>query len=150
MNTIVIATDGSCLRRRGPGGWAAIIQHPLGETVYVGHAARTTSNRMELAALLGGLEGLAALPDSRGLAVTVLTDSASLARGLNGAIGAWMLRPSKDADLWRAIAAALPAGPVNATWVPSRQHRLNQQADALARSAALFADRGVQPAIHWA
>ena len=153
MQPVLLATDGSCLRRRGPGGWAAVLQQGPTEAVYVGSAARTTSHRMELTALLGGLTALATLAWTCSL-VTVITDSESLAHGVNDALGRWGAadapRSRKDADLWQAIAAVLPPCPLRATWVPSRSLVINQQVDALARSAALFADRAVlHPTVCW-
>ncbi len=163
MDSVILATDGSCLRRSGPGGWAAILQSPAGEAVYVGNAGHTTSNRMELTALLRGLQALAAFRVSHPLAVTVLTDNEVIALGLNGDLARWAAhdwcalsthKPLKDRDLWQAIAAAVVLDDVHATWNRAhrqrRLHRLNQHADALARSAALFADRQIRhPEMHW-
>jgi ribonuclease HI len=153
MQPVLLATDGSCLRRLGPGGWAAVLQHGRTEAVYVGSAAHTTSHRMELTALLGGLTALRALAWPCAL-VTVITDSQSVAHGVNGTLRRWgepnAPRCRKDTDLWRAIAAVLPPCPLQATWVPSRSLAINQQVDALARSAALFADRAVlHPTVCW-
>ena len=153
VNSVVLATDGSCLRRAGPGGWAAILQQGSAEAVYAGGSACTNSYRMELTALLHGLNALATLSWPHPAALTVLTDCEPLAQGLNGQMARWAARDwhrVKDNDLWQAIAATLPACPIQATWVPSRHHPLNQHVDALARSAALFADRAVlHPAICW-
>ncbi len=150
----MLATDRSCLRHAGPGGWAALLQQGARKAVYAGGAAHTSSSRMELTALLHGLTALATLSWPRPSALTVLTDCEPLAYGINGQIARWATRDwrrVKDNDLWRAIATALPACPVQATWVPSRHHPLNQHVDALAHSAALFADGVVlHPAICWA
>jgi len=63
MKQVSIYTDGSCIGNPGPGGWAALL-------VYVGHDQRrrekevsgfelhTTNNRMELLAVIRGLEAL--------------------------------------------------------------------------------------------
>ena len=77
-----------------------------------------------------------------------------MAHGVNGTLRRWGApaapRSRKDADLWQAIAAVLPPCPLRATWVPSRSLAINQQVDALARSAALFADRAVlHPTVCW-
>ena len=160
MAAVLLATDGSCLRRAGPGGWAVVLQSASAEAVYVGNVARTTSHRMELTAFLRGLEALPTLTWPPPTLVTLLTDCESLAnvvtdrltgRALPGHGVPLRTHRLKDADLWRAVAASLPPCPLQVTWVPSRSHRLNQQADALARSAALFADRAIlHPTIRWA
>jgi ribonuclease HI len=62
--------DGSCLGNPGPGGWAAILQCGAHEKEVVGGTDRTTNNRMELTAVLAGLQAL-----KRRCQVTVVTDS---------------------------------------------------------------------------
>jgi len=51
---VVIHTDGACSGNPGPGGWAAVVQHPASGKVQrlTGGAAATTNNRMELTAPL--------------------------------------------------------------------------------------------------
>jgi ribonuclease HI len=53
--TLVIHTDGSCLKNPGPGGWAFRIE---AERVYLvsGGATNTTNNRMELLAVIEALK----------------------------------------------------------------------------------------------
>jgi ribonuclease HI len=69
-------TDGACSGNPGPGGYAAILVPPSSplfpaeEQVITGSAAATTSNRMELTAVIEGLKTTP--PDAR---VTVVSDS---------------------------------------------------------------------------
>jgi ribonuclease HI len=53
-------TDGGCSGNPGPGGWAFILRHPASgkEMERAGGEALTTNNRMELLAVIQGLEAL--------------------------------------------------------------------------------------------
>ena len=70
---VTITTDGSCHRNPGPGGWAAILQEDgtEKERVISGYDPVTTNNRMELMAILRGLQRLGESSN-----VLVVTDSA--------------------------------------------------------------------------
>ncbi|MFH1570723.1 MAG: ribonuclease HI [Gemmatimonadota bacterium] len=110
MNTpdrIVIHSDGACSGNPGPGGWAARIQHPDGRVRELGGAfADTTNNRMELWAAIQGLQ--AAAP---GAAITIVTDSEYLRKGITEWIHNWKRRgwltaakkPVLNQDLWRQL-----------------------------------------------
>ena len=67
---IRIYTDGSCVGNPGPGGWAAIVLENGSERELHGRQEQTTNNRMEMLAVIKGLE---AVPEQS--QVTVLTDS---------------------------------------------------------------------------
>jgi ribonuclease HI len=70
MKTVSIYTDGACKDNPGPGGFAAILQ--WGEHTYeiTGGEPHTTNNRMELRAIVAGLEAIKAPWH-----ITVYTDS---------------------------------------------------------------------------
>ncbi len=55
---IEIYTDGSCLGNPGPGGWGAIILHDNKKFEISGGEADSTNNRMEMTAIIKGLEWL--------------------------------------------------------------------------------------------
>jgi ribonuclease HI len=73
---VTIYTDGSCLGNPGPGGWAAMLQMTMRSTgipvkkVVTGNVPNSTNNRMELLAVIRGLQELK-VP----CMVTVYTDS---------------------------------------------------------------------------
>jgi ribonuclease HI len=69
-NNVLLAVDGSCLGNPGAGGYAAILQWRGQEKVIVSGVGHSTNNRMELTAVLAGLQAL-----KRGCQVTVITDS---------------------------------------------------------------------------
>ncbi|MBZ2279973.1 ribonuclease HI, partial [Buchnera aphidicola] len=57
-NQIKIFTDGSCLGNPGPGGYGSILQYKKYEKILTAGFYLTTNNRMELMAVIVGLESL--------------------------------------------------------------------------------------------
>jgi len=53
---IQIYTDGSCLGNPGPGGWGAVIVEKDNVTEISGNEIESTNNRMEISAVIKGLE----------------------------------------------------------------------------------------------
>lgn len=58
MKTVEIYTDGACSGNPGPGGYCAILIYNGIEKVISGSELETTNNRMELLAVIKGLEAL--------------------------------------------------------------------------------------------
>ena len=58
MKTVEIYTDGACSGNPGPGGYCAILIYGQVEKVVSGSELETTNNRMELLAVIKGLECL--------------------------------------------------------------------------------------------
>lgn len=58
MKTVTLYTDGACSGNPGPGGWSAILAYNGHELELSGGEAETTNNRMELTAVIRGLEKL--------------------------------------------------------------------------------------------
>lgn len=58
MKTVEIYTDGACSGNPGPGGFCAILIYNGIEKVISGSELETTNNRMELLAVIKGLEAL--------------------------------------------------------------------------------------------
>ena len=58
MKTVNIYTDGACQGNPGPGGWAALLMYKGRERIVQGCDSLTTNNRMELLAVIVGLEAL--------------------------------------------------------------------------------------------
>jgi len=108
MTEVRIITDGACSGNPGPGGWACILQCRNGELIVSGNSRETTNNRMELQAVLIGLQSL-----QRPCAVTIESDSAYIVNQANGGyIRKWgengwrnaSNQPVKNRDLWEMIA----------------------------------------------
>ena len=58
MKTVTLYTDGACSGNPGAGGWGAILSYNGVEKELSGGEANTTNNRMELTAVIRGLEAL--------------------------------------------------------------------------------------------
>ena len=60
MKHVQLITDGACIGNPGPGGWAFILQHPATgrRKEDSGGEHATTNNRMEVMAVIRGLEAL--------------------------------------------------------------------------------------------
>lgn len=58
MKTVDIYTDGACSGNPGVGGYCAILMYNGAEKVLSGYELETTNNRMELLAVIKGLEAL--------------------------------------------------------------------------------------------
>ena len=70
LRHVTIHTDGSCLGNPGPGGYGAIVEFRGQEKELSGGFRRTTNNRMEILAVIAGLEVL-----KERCSVTVYSDS---------------------------------------------------------------------------
>jgi ribonuclease HI len=146
-------TDGACSGNPGPGGWAAILvaRGPEGTIVkqleLSGGAPATTNNRMELQAVIEGLQAL-----QRACAVIVHTDSSYVMDAITKRWHeSWKARgwrtaakqPVKNRDLWEALLALLELHDV--TWRKVKGHagvELNERCDELAVVACRAAGRG--------
>jgi len=108
-------TDGACAGNPGPGGWAYILRHERSgkEKEGTGSARLTTNNRMELMAVIRGLEALREPCD-----VTVFTDSEYVGKGLSEWMSKW------KANGWRRREGA--------EWKPVKNDELWKQLDELA------------------
>ncbi len=139
MKRVTIYTDGACEGNPGPGGFAAIIEAE-GETRDVtGGEPRTTNNRMELKAVIAGLEALD--ETSR---VRIVTDSQYVAKGMTSWIHGWRRKgwktasgtPVKNRELWEALDALAKRHRVEWEWVRGHDgHPGNERADTLAKEA---------------
>ena len=84
---VTLTVDGSCRGNPGPGGYAAILQYQEHERELVGRVAHTTNNRMELTAVLTGLQAL-----KRPCRVQLITDS----RYVQGILGGNKAKANRD------------------------------------------------------
>lgn len=136
----VIATDGSCLKNPGPGGWAWVEQ--LTGARASGGATHTTNNVMELTALLEALthvapnESLLLRIDSQYVINTVTKWAPGWKRkGWKKADGS----PVKNRELVEALLEAYQSrtAPTKVVWVKGHDgDAANELCDQLARSQA--------------
>ena len=107
-NTIQIYTDGACSGNPGPGGWACVFLHGGSEKELFGSEPDTTNNRMELLAVIKGLEAL----KSDKFNVEIYSDSSYVVNAMNqGWLGNWQRnnwrtadkKNVKNRDLWEIL-----------------------------------------------
>lgn len=127
MNKITIFTDGASRGNPGRGGWGAVVvMESSGDSGKASEAARgsvnelggaeknTTNNRMELQAVIGGLEFISKQKTNLST-ILVYTDSKYVLRGATEWLAGWEAKGWRTAgktevlnrDLWEALSAAM-------------------------------------------
>ena len=136
-----VFTDGSATPNPGPGGWAAVLV--AGGAVVAessGADPDTTNNRMELLALLHGIE---LVPE--GTPTVLYSDSQLAVRTVNEWAPGWEARgwrrargPVENLDLVRPLVERLRERPeLEVRWIRAHVgHRWNEYADRLASRAS--------------
>jgi len=133
---IEMYADGACRGNPGPGGWGVLLRAGGRERTLHGGEASTTNNRMELTAVIRGLEAL-----KRRCRVQIYTDSQYVQKGITQWIHDWKRRgwrtadkkPVKNVDLWQRLDALAGDHAVTWHWVRGHAgHEGNERADALA------------------
>lgn len=136
---VELFTDGACSGNPGPGGWGCLMRSGRHVRELSGGAKHTTNNRMELTAVIEGLNAL-----KQPCEVTVASDSQYVIKGITEWIGGWRKRGWKNAqgkavenkELWEALWAAQSRHTVQWVWVKGHAgHPENEKADALAVAA---------------
>ncbi|EGK08837.1 ribonuclease HI [Kingella kingae] len=134
--TVYLFTDGACKGNPGAGGWGVLLRYGAHEKELFGGEANTTNNRMELMAVLSGLQAL-----NRACTVEICTDSQYVKNGMESWIRGWKKNGWKTAskqavkneDLWRQLDAEVAKHTVRWTWVKGHAgHAENERADELA------------------
>lgn len=142
----LLFTDGSSLGNPGPGGWGSVlVMRENRVTEMGGHLDHTTNNRMELFALIQGLERL----ERESGDLTVFTDSKYVHLGATEWIYGWMKRDWKtmtksdveNRDLWESVLPLLNErkkfGKILWTHVPGHSGIVgNERCDAIATGFA--------------
>ena len=138
MNRIEMYTDGACKGNPGPGGWGVLLRAPGLEKELLGGEPLTTNNRMELTAVIEGLQAL-----KRPCEVDLYLDSQYVRQGITEWVAGWKARgwrtstkqPVKNVDLWQKLDALVAEGGHRIQWHWVRGHaghEGNERADALA------------------
>lgn len=130
---IMLYTDGACSVNPGRGGWACILDFKGTRKTLSGGLADTTNNRMELLAVIMGLEAL-----TKPCEVTVVTDSRYVADSVTkGWLANWLKKVNfagkKNEDLWIRLNKQLQRHKVEFQWVKGHKgHPENEECDRLA------------------
>lgn len=130
-------TDGSALGNPGPGGYGVLLRYGPHMKELSGGFERTTNNRMELLAVIAGLEAL----KIEGCSVDVYTDSKYVADAvLKGWVFGWEKKgfsKKKNADLWMRFLSLYRRFQVRFFWIKGHAgHPENERCDVLAVAAA--------------
>jgi ribonuclease HI len=150
QSEVSIYTDGASSGNPGPGGFGVVLisgKHRLEKSAGF---RLTTNNRMELMAVIEGLEALK-MPDSR---VVVYTDSKYVADSVEkGWVLQWeykAFKKKKNQDLWIRFLKAYRKHKVRFVWIKGHANNIeNEICDRLAVNAcskkSLLEDAGYCP-----
>ena len=137
MKTVTLYTDGACSGNPGPGGWGAILLYGEHERELSGGEKSTTNNRMELTAVIRGLESL-----KEPCAVDLWSDSKYVIDALTkGWARGWRARgwvkadkkPALNPDLWGRLLELCEIHAVTCHWVKGHgENPYNNRCDQLA------------------
>jgi ribonuclease HI len=153
LKRVSLFTDGACIGNPGPGGYAAILDYQGARKEITGGARLTTNNRMELMAVISGLDAL-----KEPCAVRVTSDSVYV---INGILEGWARKwrpngwrksdktPALNSDLWGRLLRLCERHTVDFEWVKGHNgHAENERCDKLAFATAqrddLPADEGYE------
>ena len=154
-STVVMYTDGACSGNPGPGGYGTILISGKNRKELSAGFRKTTNNRMELLAVIVGLQAL-----KRSCKVELFSDSKYVVDAINkGWARRWKANNWKrnkkekalNIDLWKQLLPLLEEHEVKLTWVKGHStDKENNRADRLAVEASrkpnLPADQGFEEA----
>ena len=147
LKELTLYTDGAAKGNPdGPGGYGAILTYThtdgtVYEQEFSGGVPKTTNNRMEMMAVIVGLESII-----KKSAVTVVSDSKYVTDAFNQRwIAGWQRNgwrnskgeEVKNIDLWHRLLAVTSKHEVKFQWVKGHNlHKYNERCDRLASAAA--------------
>ena len=150
QNKIQLYTDGSSRGNPGPGGYGAVLLFGSHRKELSQGYRLTTNNRMELMAVIAGLEAI----KKNELPVTVFSDSQYVVNAVEkGWLKNWIKTDfkggKKNKDLWKHYHELAKNFNVNFVWVKGHAtNALNIRCDELATEAAdgknLLVDEGYE------
>lgn len=140
MKKVILYTDGACSGNPGVGGWGAVLKFGTAEKRISGAEPDTTNNRMEMTAVIEGLQCL-----KEPCEVTVYSDSAYTVNAFNnGWVYNWLRngfkksdnKPVLNEDLWRRMLELTRVHNVRFVWVKGHaDNEFNNICDKLATDA---------------
>ena len=141
MKTVIMYTDGACSGNPGPGGYGVILKYKDCTKEMSQGFKKTTNNRMELRAIITGLNQL-----KEKCRVTIFSDSKYI---IDAVQKGWALRWRKNGwqrnkkekalnpDLWEQLLHLLEKHEVGFEWIKGHSgHPENEYCDRLAVKAA--------------
>ncbi|MBR4554005.1 MAG: ribonuclease HI [Ruminococcus sp.] len=141
MKKVTLFTDGACSGNPGAGGWGAILRFGVHEKELSGGEKMTTNNRMELTAVISGLEALKEpcevelYSDSK-----YIIDAVEKGWAVKWRNNGWIKpdkKPALNPDLWERLLGLLEVHKVAFHWVKGHAgHPENERCDELAVAAS--------------
>ena len=141
MKKVQIFTDGACSGNPGPGGYGVILKSNGKEKVLSKGYKDTTNNRMELRAVIAGLDAL-----KEKCEVQIFSDSKYIVDAVNNG---WALRWEKNGwkrnkkeyalnpDLWEKLLNLISQHKTEFIWIKGHAgHDENERCDKLAVAAS--------------
>jgi len=134
---VTIYTDGSAKGNPGPGGYGVVLISGQHRKELSKGFKLTTNNRMELMAVIAGLEAL----KKEGCDVTIYTDSQYIANSVEkGWVFEWEKKrfaKKKNADLWKKFLELYRRHNVKIIWIQGHNNiPENEYCDLLANKAS--------------
>ncbi len=137
MKEITLFTDGACSGNPGPGGWGSILMYKESYKELSGGEAHTTNNRMEITAVIEGLNAL-----KEPCKVELYSDSKYVIDALEkGWAVSWRSKgwiksdkkPALNSDLWEVLLSLCERHEVKCHWVKGHaDNPYNNRCDKLA------------------
>ena len=138
MKKVTVYTDGACSGNPGPGAYGAVLLYRAHRKEISGGYRSTTNNRMEILAVIKGLELLKEPCD-----VQVVSDSRYVVDAVekkwleNWQRNCWMRTKTDrvmNVDLWKQLLGSMEQHKVSFRWVKGHAaHPENERCDYLAR-----------------
>ncbi len=156
LKEVIIYTDGAAAPNPGRGGYGVVLRYGDRAKELSGGFQLTTNNRMELMAVIVGLEALkekcrVKLHSDSQYIVNAITSGSAFAWRANG----WARTPTgskkaKNSDLWERLLIAYEKHEVQMIWVKGHagiddNERCDQLAVAASQQPSLPPDEGYQP-----
>jgi ribonuclease HI len=138
MSNIVLYTDGAARGNPGNGGYGAILMYGNHKKEISKGFRHTTNNRMELWAIIAGLEAIT----KKEIPVTIYSDSKYVVDAINkGWLTTWIKTDfkggKKNSDLWKSYFSLAKQFTINIVWVKGHaDNPYNNRCDELATGAA--------------
>lgn len=152
LKEVTIFTDGAAVPNPGAGGYGVVLRFGAHHKELSGGFQRTTNNRMELMAVIVGLEAL-----KERCKVTLHSDSQYIVNAITSGSAfrwrkdGWKISPrrvklAKNPDLWERLLAAYDKHEVEMVWVKGHAGLAdNERCDTLAMAACRLSDLAPDP-----
>lgn len=135
---VEIYTDGASRGNPGPGGFGVVMLANGNRKELSGGYRRTTNNRMELMAVIAGLEAL----KKQDLTITIFSDSKYVVESVEkGWVYQWDMKSDfakkKNRDLWKRFLKLAQYQNISFVWIKGHSsNKENNRCDELATEAA--------------